>query len=124
MKDITSPREYTYEKFILYIYLAAAYSDFNVNEEEEHFIKDKVLGYQLIAEDNFEDIWFEVLHDFKSHNDYTSMEHIRKTAKELDLDEQAREKIIQDVNEIMMADGVEEDTERINLFKLKKILGV
>ena len=115
---------YTYEKFILYLYLCAAYSDYKIDEDEVDLIKEKMKNKNLIKPEDFDRNWSRVWHDFRSHNDIDTIEHVEDCANHLHLDKNARIKIYKDIEDIIMVDGREEDSERINLFKFKKLLGV
>jgi uncharacterized tellurite resistance protein B-like protein len=124
MEDIPCREDYTYEKFILYLYLCAAYADYEVEESEIDMIKSKIVGSGLIPEDDFNASWQQVLNDFKRHNDIESMDHISGCVNDLKMDEATRLKIFNDLKEIMDVDGEEGESERVNLFRLKKIMGV
>lgn len=115
---------YTYGKFILYLYLCAAYADYNVNEEEIDLIKEKMLKFNLMNAAEFDKNWQKVLHDFKKHNDFESMQHIEECADELHINKAQREKIYNDLKDIIYADGKEEEDEKLNLFRFKKMLGL
>lgn len=115
---------YTYEKFILYLYLCAAYADYQIDETEVDMIKEKMVKRGFLTEENFSKNWHEVLHDFKKHNDLESMEHIEGCVKDLKIDAASKQKIYADLQEIMEVDGEEEESERVNLFRLKKMMGL
>lgn len=116
--------DYTFEKFILYLYLLAAEADYKIQDEELALIKEKVIRNHLIRPEAFDHAFSEVLRDYRNHNDYESLEHIQNCCRDLHLDKNARLKIYHDFQDIINADGVEENSERINLFKFRKMLGI
>jgi uncharacterized tellurite resistance protein B-like protein len=116
--------DYTYEKFVLYLYLCAAYSDYKINEDEKEVIREKMAKLGLIKLEDFDKSWAQVLHDFKMHNDLESMEHVQACSNMLNIDHVARVKIYNDFKDIVWADGKQDDAERINMFKFKKILNI
>ncbi|RYD81608.1 MAG: TerB family tellurite resistance protein [Sphingobacteriales bacterium] len=122
--DHISQEPYTYEKFVLYLYLCAAYSDYQINTDEKDIIREKMATLGIIKPESFDKCWNSVLHDFKQHNDFETMEHIQKCSTQLEIDEIGKMKIFKDLKDIIWADGKEEDTERINMFRFKKILGI
>jgi uncharacterized tellurite resistance protein B-like protein len=114
----------TYEGFILYLYLCAAYSDYQLKETERHMIREKMSKSGLLQADNFDQHWYEVYMLFKSHNDYASEQYIERTCKELGIDKSQRLKIYNDLKDIIDADGHEDASEKVNMFKFKKMLNV
>ena len=124
MDPLECKEEYTYEKFVLYLYLCAAYADYKINEDEKDVIREKVAKLGLIEPENFDKSWSQVLHDFKQHNDLETMEHVQNCCTKLHIDEVARMKIFKDFKDIIWADGKQDDAERLNMFKFKKILGI
>ncbi|MGZ5242549.1 MAG: tellurite resistance TerB family protein [Bacteroidia bacterium] len=124
MDHLACRENYTYEKFVLYLYLCAAYSDYKIDESEKDVIREKMAKMGLIKPENFDKCWNEVLHDFKMHNDIETMEHVQACSALLKIDDVARLKIYNDFKDIIWADGKQDDAERINMFKFKKILGV
>jgi hypothetical protein len=114
----------TYEGFILYLYLCAAFSDYQIRESERHMILDKMQRRGLMSAEEFDKHWYNVSTLFKSHNDYESERFIEKTCRELNIGQEARQRIYNDLKDIIDADGVEDASERVNLFKFKKMLNV
>jgi hypothetical protein len=112
----------TYERFILYLYLSAAYADFEIKEAEKDIIREKMEESGLLSPVEFEAHWQKALHDFKTHNDYECEQYIEKTCEELNLDVAAKQKIYDDLKEIMEVEGGEAGPEKMNLFKFKKML--
>src|SRR5688572_28825785 len=90
MNDIPCREDYTYEKLILYLYLCAAYADYEIEDSEVHMIRNKMVRAGYISEENFEPCWQQVLSDFKRHNDLESMEHISGCVRDLRMDETTR----------------------------------
>ncbi len=124
MDNLACREDYTYEKFILYLYLCAAYADYKIEESEKDVIREKMAKMGVIKAENFDKCWNQVLHDFKQHNDLETMEHVQACCAQLNIDELARMKIYKDFKDIVWADGKQDDAERINMFKFKKILGI
>jgi hypothetical protein len=124
MDRLACEEYYSYEKLVLYLYLCAAYSDFKIEESEKDIIRNKMAKMGLIKPENFDKCWNEVLHDFKLHNDLETMEHVQKCSVNLKIDDVAKLKIFNDFKDIIWADGKQDDAERINMFKFKKILGI
>jgi hypothetical protein len=124
MSDEVCREGYTYEKFILYLYLCAAYADYEIEESEVDMIKEKMVKRGFLTEENFNKCWQEVLQDFKKHNDMESIDHIEGCVQDLKMDEANKRKIYKDLQEIMEVDGEEEESERVNLFRLKKMMGL
>lgn len=124
MDNIPCREDYTYEKFILYLYLCAAYADYQIDESELDLIREKMVKSGYVSKENFDSSWHQVLTDFRRHNDLESMEHISGCVRDLKMDEATRLKIFNDLKDIMEVDGEEEESERVNLFRLKKIMGV
>ena len=124
MDNIPCREDYTYEKLVLYLYLCAAYSDYQIEESEMDMIRGKMIKSGYIRSDDFDRCWQQVLNDFKKHNDLESMEHISGCVRDLKMDESTKQKIFKDLKEIMDVDGEEEESERVNLFRLKKIIGI
>jgi uncharacterized tellurite resistance protein B-like protein len=124
MEENNCREDYTYEKFILYLYLMAAFADYQLQEEEIQVIKEKITRNNLISAEAFDKTFHQVVRDVKSHNDFESLLHIQNCCRDLSLDEKSRIKIYQDFQDIVLADGKEGDTERINMFKFRKMLGI
>jgi uncharacterized tellurite resistance protein B-like protein len=114
--------EQSFEQFLLYLYLTAAYSNYKMEEEELYMMKNKLEKSGLIKPENFDKIYKIVLREYQSHNDYDSLNYINKECSRFRLDKPAREKIYSDIKDIIMADGVQEDSETLQLFKIKKML--
>jgi uncharacterized tellurite resistance protein B-like protein len=124
MSDIPCREDYTYEKFILYLYLCAAYADYQIEETEVDMIREKMIKSGFVTEENFDSCWHQVLNDFKRHNDLESMEHIEGCVRDLKMDDATKHKIYKDLVEIMGVDGEEEESERVNLYRLRKMMGM
>ena len=116
--------EYDYKKFVLYLYLIAAYANYEVEEEEYDLIKTKLDSSQLVPAEAFEKIYKEVKSDFEQHNDYESIRHVQATQQHLNIKKEEMHKLYDDLKEIVMADHVVEESERIELFRLRKIMGL
>ena len=112
----------SFEQFLLYLYLTAAYSNYKLEEEELYMMKNKLEKSGLIKPENFSRIYKKVLMEFHNHNDYDSLKYIEKECDRFRLDKPAREKIYSDIKEIIMSDGIQEDSETLQLFKIKKML--
>ncbi|MDQ3072393.1 MAG: hypothetical protein M3Q97_03895 [Bacteroidota bacterium] len=124
MKKKKDPSPCTYTRFILYLYLSAAYADYRIEEDEYFLIKEKLERYKLIDMEEFESVYREVLHEFQGHNDFESMQYVRRCEKSLNMDKPALRKIFTDLKDITQADDVVEDTEKMGLFRLKKVMGL
>jgi uncharacterized tellurite resistance protein B-like protein len=122
--DNNCREDYTYEKFVLYLYLLAAEADYQLQDEEVDIIKEKVTRNNFISPEAFDKTFHQVIRDYKNHNDFESLNHIQNCCRDLHLDKDARQKIYKDFQEIVMADGKEDDSERINMFKFRKMLGI
>lgn len=122
--DRNKQTDFKYEKFILYLYMVAAYADYQIQEEEIDLIRDKVSSRDLINVEVFDRTFNEVLLLFKSHNDFESMQYIEKQCKELEVSNEAKLKIYHDFQDIIMADGKEENIEKMNMYRFRKMLGI
>jgi len=117
-----SKEAHTYERFLLYMYLWAAEADFEVGMPEIDVIRDKMVKRGLVSAKDFDAHWHKALRDFKTHNDYESEKYIEQNIEELPLNHDARLKIFNDLQDIMMADGKEGASEKMNMFMFKKML--
>jgi hypothetical protein len=124
MQPIHFLDDHSYEKFLLYLYLVAAYSNYKIEDEELYMMKDKLEKYKLIKPENFPKYYKQVLFEFRTHNDYQMQQYIEGELDRFKLDDSAKNKIIKDIEDIVMADGIVENSEDLQLYKLKKILGV
>jgi uncharacterized tellurite resistance protein B-like protein len=124
MENTPCHEGYTYPQFMMYLYLCAAYSDFKINTDEVDMIREKMKRYNIISPEDFDKHWHKVVHDFRSHSDFESIQHIEDCFSSLNMDEKARLKIYNDFKDILMADGREDQSEKMGLFRFKKILGL
>jgi uncharacterized tellurite resistance protein B-like protein len=110
------------EKFLLYLFFCAAYSDYQIKDTEKNMIREKMVDRNLVSSEDFDNHWQHVGDLFKSHNDYEAGRYIEKSIAELNLGARERHKIFRDLSEIVSADGKVDLSEKMNLFKFKKML--
>ncbi len=120
-QNTAEPHEF--EKFILYIYLWAASSNYQMEKDELHTVKEKLEKQNLINPAAFDEFYPVVLNLFHSHNDYECQQFIEKCIADLQLDEHTRRKIYGDIRDIIHGEKIH-DEESMQFLKFKKILNI
>ena len=110
-----------YRHFIAYMYVAIASADYEISEEEKDVLHDK-LAPTIFEEDSYKELFNDVLKIFKKHNDNEVLEFIEALGKRHIKDDEMKEKVLNDLHEIIDADGHESGTETIMFISIRKIL--
>ena len=121
--DLNAADPHEFEKFVLYIYLWAAYSNYNLEKEEIHIVREKLGKHNLITPAAFDKYYHGVLSLFHSHNDYECQQYIEKSIDHLKLDENMRRKIYEDIKDIIHGEKIH-DEESMQLLKFRRILNI
>jgi len=105
-------RRFTYKEFLAYLLLFSAWADLEIQNEEKCTICDKVSN----------EIYDKVKKTFENSNDYQRLQIIISYRDEYYNNDQAAEKIINDVKDIFLADHKFSSTEQAIFNGLKRIL--
>jgi len=114
--------EWTPEHFVIYLYLCIANADYNMADEELETLHDKFDGLDI--ESNYGTVIKDVMHEYKNHTDYETMQFISDYSDKFCQDDAKKEKILDDLKDIIEADGIVKDVETIMFRNIKKMLNV
>ena len=95
-----------------------------IKDEEITMIREKITASEHISKEHFDKNFQEVMHVFRSHNDFTSLQYIENECSIFNLGTEERQKLYKDIEDIIKAQDEDADVERINMLRFKKMLGV
>src|SRR5947207_2102556 len=96
---ISSHIDHSFEKFLLYLYIHAAYCHYTIGTNEQMVIRDKFIEYKLATPESFPKYFKEVLWTYKDHNDIQAQEFIEKEIERFHLTNSVKQKIYQDLED-------------------------
>ena len=120
MIDKEQTKNWQYEHFVIYLYLCIADSDYNISDDEIEEIHDKVS--KTLNSGNYMKTITEVLREFKNHTDYEKTDLVSNYAEKYCKDENVKNKILKDLEDVMEADGIIKSVEMIMFRYIKKTL--
>ena len=120
MIDKNQTKNWQYEHFVIYLYLCIADSDYNISDDEIEEIHGKVS--KTLNSGNYMKTITEVLREFKSHTDYEKTDIISSYAGKYCVEEEVKEKVLKDLEDVMEADGIIKSVEMIMFRYIKKTL--
>lgn len=120
MVDKSLTNNWSYEHFVIYLYLCIADSDYNITDDEIEEIHGKVS--KTLENGNYMKAITEVLREFKNHTDYEKTDIIANYASHYCKNEEVRSKILADLEDVMEADGIIKSVEMIMFRYIKKTL--
>jgi hypothetical protein len=107
--------------FILFLYLRICYADFKLEFDELQMLEKQFTKSHPEVE-NFNEIFEEVDDKFQNLNDAESEEFIRSFLKRLNLGIEDRQRIKQEIRELVAADNVVTFSERDLVIKIEALL--
>lgn len=115
-------KNWDYQHFITYVYIAIANADYDISEDEINLLHEKLDPIISDNEGNFKGNYDEVLKVYNSHNDNSVYNFISEISKKFITNEQQKEQVLKDIQEIIAADGHEFSTEKIMFMAINKLL--
>jgi tRNA U34 2-thiouridine synthase MnmA/TrmU len=113
-------QQWTYTHFLVYLYTVIAASDFNISEEEIDQLHVK-LDSLFLPKQEVNRIFKEVLSVYKKQNDAEVIDFINHFAKKYLASKEEKQKILNDLQDMINADGKVEAGETLMFFTIKKI---
>ncbi len=113
-------KHWSYTHFLIYLYTAIAASDFNISEEEIDQLHLK-LDSIFLPEQEVNRIFKEVLSVYKKQNDVEVIEFINHFVKKYLSSKEEKQKILNDLQDMINADGIVEPGETVMFFTIQKI---
>lgn len=112
-----------YNHFVIYLYLCVANADYNLADEEIETFHSKF--DQLHIEDkDYGTVIKEVLQEYKNHSDKEMNEFIMDYSKKLCKENAQKVQILNDLKDIIQADGIVKDVESMVYRNIKRMLNV
>jgi len=110
-----------YRHYLAYMYIAVANSDYEISEDNLKILHDK-LAPTIFDEANYQEMYKEVLNVYEQQNDNEVFILLSELSKKHITSETQKEKVLNDIQEIIDADGYETGTETIMFMSIRKIL--
>jgi len=114
-------KDWDYRHYLAYMYVAVADSDYDISEEELKVLHDK-LAPTIFDEANYQEMYKEVLDVYKHQNDNEVFNFLSELSKKHITSNDQKEKVLNDIHEIIDADGHESGTETIMFMSIRKVL--
>lgn len=115
-------KEWSNIHFVAYLYICIGKSDYSLVDEEISEIIDK-LKDKLNSEEETKDAYEKALKVYNSQSDTEIISFIKIHTKDFFKSDDDRKKTLQDLEDIMEADGIIKDVEMIMYRFIKKTLG-
>ena len=110
-----------YTHYLAYMYVATVNADYEVTEEELEELHDK-LAYRVFGEESYQEMYNEVIKVFISQNDNQFYSCLTDLSKKHITSNEQKEKVLQDIQDLINADGHETGSEHIMFMSIQKIL--
>jgi hypothetical protein len=110
-----------YRHFLAYMYVAVANSDYEVTEDELDELHTK-LASTIFGEEDYQDMYNEVLRIYNKQNDSKVYDCLATLSKKHITTEEQKQKVLNDIHDIIDADGHESGSEKIMFMSIRKIL--
>lgn len=122
MKDLAYYQEnWDYRHFLAYIYITVANSDYEISEVDLDELHSK-LAPALFNETTYQEMYHEVLMVYRKQNDNEVFHFLETLCKKHINSEEQKQKVLQDIQDIIDDDGHETGSEHIMYMTIKKIL--
>lgn len=110
-----------YRHYLGFLYIAVASADYNIGEDEKEKLHDK-LAPSLFSEENYKEMYSEVIKVYKKLNDNETYNFISELSKKHVTCQDTKEKVLNDLKDIIDADDHETPNETIMYITIRKIL--
>lgn len=110
-----------YTHYLAYMYVAIVNADYEVSEEELEELHNK-LAYRVFGEESYQELYNEVIKVFKKQNDNQVYSCLTDLSKKYITSNEQKEKVLQDIHDIIESDGNESGSEHIMFMSIQKIL--
>jgi uncharacterized protein YwgA len=113
--------KWDYRHYLAFLYIAVASADYDITEEEKDELHAK-LAPTLFSEENYKELYSEVLKVFKRLNDNETYNFIEDLSRKHVTNEETKEKVLNDLKDIVTADDYETPNEIIMYISIRQIL--
>ncbi len=113
--------KWDYRHYLAFLYIAVASADYNIGEDEKDELHEK-LAPSIFDEDNYKELYSDVLKTYSKLNDNDTYNFIADLSKKHVTCNDTKEKVLQDLKDIIAADDHKTPNETIMFISIRKIL--
>jgi hypothetical protein len=113
--------KWDYRHYLAFLYIAIASADYNIGEDEKDELHEK-LAPSIFDEDNYKELYSDVLKTYSKLNDNDTYNFIADLSKKHVTCNETKAKVLQDLKDIIDADNHETPNETIMYISIRKIL--
>ncbi|MCB9361741.1 MAG: TerB family tellurite resistance protein [Flavobacteriales bacterium] len=113
--------KWDYRHYLAFLYIAVASADYDIGEDEKDELHAK-LAPSLFNEENYKELYNEVLKVFGKLNDNDTYNFISDLSRKHVTCNETKEKVLKDLKDIIDADDHETPNETIMYISIRKIL--
>jgi len=114
-------KNWDYRHYIAFLYIAVASADYEIGEDEKDALHEK-LAPTIFDEENYKELYNEVLKLYARLNDNETYNFISSLSKKYVTCDDTKEKVLKDLKDIIDADDHETPNETIMFITIRKIL--
>lgn len=114
-------KDWSYKHYLAYMYIAVASSDYEISEDELDVLHRK-LAPTIFEESNYQEMYTEVKKVYQHQNDNEVFNFLSELSKKHITSADQKIKVLNDIHDIIDADGHETSNETIMFINIRKIL--